>query len=211
MQFEKLPTFSYSVRVDMKRNYILIIPAIIAIALFTGINTLESVIRQDTPTSNSVALDFDGYSEGINTVLYNEQGQIDYSLQASNQTHFLNDITELDNPLIRLYQDGDARWNIVANSGKISASSSRAGTAGQNIELAGDVEIHSLDQFGNRTVVSTEFLTIDPTLKTLETEEPVLVVTNDLEQTSIGMYADLNQDEIVLKRNVRGIYANPPQ
>jgi LPS export ABC transporter protein LptC len=158
-----------------------------------------------------VALDFDGYSEGINTVLYNKQGQINYSLQASNQTHFLNDITELDNPLIRLYQDGDARWNIVANSGKISASSTQPGTAGHSIELAGNVEIHSLDQFGNRTVVSTELITIDPTLKTLETEEPVVVVTNDLEQTSIGMYADLNQDEIVLKSNVRGIYANPPQ
>ncbi|HJO12084.1 MAG: LPS export ABC transporter periplasmic protein LptC [Gammaproteobacteria bacterium] len=198
-------------RLPMQRFYLLIIPAIVAIALFAGINTFETVINPDAPISNTVTVDFDGYSEGINTVLYNQQGQIDYNLQARSQTHFLNDITELNEPFIRFYQNGNSRWNIVANSGRIFASSTRPGNTTQSIELAGNVEIVSLDQFGNRTVVATELITIDPDLKTIETEEPVLVVTNDLEQTSIGMYADLIQDEIVLKSNVRGIYANPPQ
>ena len=63
----------------------------------------------------SSSLDFSAYSEGLNTILYDSQGNINYTLQAKRQVHYNNDSTELEKPFIRLYQDGDSRWNIAAN------------------------------------------------------------------------------------------------
>ena len=190
----------------MQRISLLIIPAIIAIALYSGISSIESIGNQGETQAPLQALDYDAYSAGINTILYDLNGQINYTLQARSQTHYKDESTEFDSPFIKLYENGDSRWNIVANSGRISALEGPGSTASQIIELSGNVEVHSLDELGNKMTMSTEFLTLDPESEILETEEPVTVVTNTLQQTSTGMTANLKIDEIIFLRNVRGSY-----
>lgn len=191
----------------MQRLSLLLIPAVIAIALFLG---LASPNTPGESESEITRLNYDAYSEGINSVLYDESGNISYTLQASRQVHFNNDVTELESPLIRLFQEGKNPWRLVANSGRISASAAAPDGAGQIIDLIGNVEVHNLDEFGNSLVISTEFLSIDLDSNSLETDEAVKVVTENIEQTSIGMYADLNQEIIFLKKDIRGNY-EPPQ
>ena len=186
----------------MQRIGLIIVPGIIAIALFVGINSFDTLTNEvDTPISSS-SLDFNAYSEGINTILYDSQGNINYTLQAERQVHYNDDSTEFEKPFIRLFQDGDSRWNIVANSGRIPA----ADRALEKIELLGDVQVYSLDKFGNRTLMSTEFLTLNPESEILETDQPVSVVTSALHLTSIGMIAKLKTDEITFQREIRGRY-----
>jgi LPS export ABC transporter protein LptC len=72
--------------------------------------------------------------------------------------------------------------------------------------LKGDVEVYSVNEFGNRTVMSTESLDIDFDKEQLSTEQPVRVETEGLSQTSIGMFADLTKDEIVFYRDIQGTY-----
>ena len=193
----------------MQRLGLFIVPGIIAIALFVGINTLDTLSNETDAPATTSSLNFNAYSEGINTILYDADGNIDYTLQAERQVHYNDDTTELEKPFIRLFQGGDSRWNIVANTGKISAAEAVSDTAVDSIELLGDVQVYSLDELGNRTLMSTEFLTLNPETEVLETDQPVSVVTSSLEQSSIGMVAKLRTDEITFLREFRGRYEQP--
>ncbi len=193
----------------MQRFGLFFVPGIIAIALFVGLNTF-SILSSDSDSSDTLtSLDFNAYSEGINTILFDADGKIDYTLQADRQVHYNDDSTELENPFIRLYQDGESRWNIVANSGKISAVEAAIDSTGDRIELLGDVQAYNLDELGNRILMSTQFLTLDPEMEILETDQPVSVVTSALEQSSIGMVAKLRTDEITFLREFRGRHEAP--
>ena len=190
----------------MQRIGLIIVPGIIAIALFVGINSFDTLSNEaDAPITNS-SLDFNAYSEGINTILYDTQGNINYTLQAERQVHYNDDSTEFEKPFIRLYQDGDSHWSIAANSGRIPAVETTADGALEKIELLGDVQVYSLDDFGNRTLMSTEFLTLNTQAEILETDQPVSVVTSALQLSSIGMIAKLRTDEITFLREIRGRY-----
>ncbi len=160
----------------MQRIGLIIVPGIIAIALFVGINSFNTLSNEaDAPNTS---LDFNAYSEGINTTLYDAQGNINYTLKAERQVHYNDDSTELEKPFIRLYQDGDSRWNIVANSGRIPAAETTADEALERIELLGNVRVYSLDEYGNRTMMSTEFLTLNTESAILETDQSVSIVTS---------------------------------
>lgn len=188
----------------MQRIGLIIVPGIIAIALFVGINSFNTLSNEaDAPNTS---LDFNAYSEGINTTLYDAQGNINYTLKAERQVHYNDDSTELEKPFIRLYQDGDSRWNIVANSGRIPAAETTADEALERIELLGNVRVYSLDESGNTTMMSTEFLTLNTESAILETDQPVSIVTSALQQSSIGMIAKLRTDEINFLREIRGRY-----
>ena len=188
----------------MQRIGLIIVPGIIAIALFVGINSFNTLSNEaDAPNTS---LDFNAYSEGINTTLYDAQGNINYTLKAERQVHYNDDSTELEKPFIRLYQDGDSRWNIVANSGRIPAAGTTADEALERIELLGNVRVYSLDESGNTTMMSTEFLTLNTESAILETDQPVSIVTSALQQSSIGMIAKLRIDEINFLREIRGRY-----
>ena len=49
--------------------------------------------------------EIEAYSEGINSILYDENGSISYTLRADNQIHYRDGDTRIENPLIRLFQD----------------------------------------------------------------------------------------------------------
>ena len=58
--------------------------------------------------------------------------------------------------------------------------------------------------------MTTQKLMLNPQLETLMTDQPVRVETSSIRQSAVGMDADLNSDEIVFHRDVRGIYEYPP-
>ena len=194
----------------MQRITILLIPGVIAIAIFIAISAYDNVSQNPEVSANLKVLDYNAYSEKINTVLYDSNGVINYTLRAESQTHFIDDSTELEKPFIRLFQEGESRWNIIANSGRILADLNEDNLENRMIELTGDVEVFSLDEFGNRTIMSTDFLEIDPQNETLQTNRPVTLVTSNLQQSSIGMFADLKIDEFVFHRDIREHYEQAP-
>lgn len=191
----------------MQRPRLLILPGLIAISLYLLLTNFEAVVTESAVDSETLNLDFDAYAEGITTVLYDASGAINYTLQADRQIHYNDDSTELQSPFIRLFQDGSSQWHIVANSGRISPELVANQTQSRTIELSGDVEIVSLDEFGNRTIMSTQTLTVHPESETLVTDQPVTLVTTNIQQTAIGMVADLIANEIFFEHTIRGNYA----
>ena len=150
----------------------------------------------------------EAYSEGINSVLFSESGEINYTLQAENQVHFKNGNTKINKPLIRLFKNKVPRWNIVANEGELMPSTMYPSfTLEENIlRLSGNVELLGLDKFGNRVFISTELLEIDPVSDTLRTDQLVEYETTNIQHSSIGMFADLQDEEIIFDSSVRGFY-----
>ena len=67
-------------------------------------------------------LAFDGYSEGINTVFYNNNGEVDYTLRATRQFHLKDQSALLEEPLVRFFENGVSTWNIVAESGLVGGN-----------------------------------------------------------------------------------------
>jgi LPS export ABC transporter protein LptC len=72
--------------------------------------------------------------------------------------------------------------------------------------LEGNVEVYTINEFGNRTVITTASLDVNFDKEQLLTADPVLVETEVLSQTSIGMFANLATDEIVFHQDVQGTY-----
>ncbi|MFT4885868.1 MAG: LPS export ABC transporter protein LptC [Pseudohongiellaceae bacterium] len=193
----------------MQKFIIVAASLLLAIAFAANYEQLITTIPSEDP-SNVEAIDFNAYSVGINTVIYDVNGEINYTLQANRQVQYNDDSTELDKPFVRLFQDGESQWNVAADKGVISAASMSDNKEMRTIELSGNVEVYSLDDFGNRTVMTTQKLMLNPQLETLKTDQPVVVETSSIRQSAVGMDADLNSDEIVFHRNIRGIYVQPP-
>ena len=158
--------------------------------------------------SASPGLAFDGYSEGINTVFYNDNGEVDYTLRAIRQFHLRDQSSLLEEPLVRFFKNGISTWNIVAELGLIGGNTADSDRLMETIQLSGDVEVHRFDAFGNPTVLSTQRLDIDPNRETLETQDTVHMVTASITHTGRGMFADLNRDEINFHSDNSGHYAS---
>ena len=152
--------------------------------------------------------EIEAYSEGINSILYDENGSISYTLRADNQIHYRDGDTKIENPLIRLFQDEIPRWNIIANEGLVLPilTDTSSEPKEKKLTLSGNVEILGLDKFGNRMFISTELLEIDPINETLKTDRIVNYESNNIHHSSVGMFANLNEDEIRFESNVRGFY-----
>ena len=191
----------------MYKSTILLIAIVIAITLLSTIfsgGSLSDLIGNN-PRLAEIGLEYESVSEGMNTILFNDDGTINYTLSAETQIQFTDNHLEVEKPFIKLFQNGESRWNIVADKGTVSEYDQ----AEQKIlELFGDVEIFGLDERGNTTKMSTEYLEIDPNNETLETDRPIRLMAPNLQQSSEGMFANLKADEIIFYDEIRGFYEN---
>ena len=154
-----------------------------------------------------IGSEVEAYSEGINSILYDQNGEISYTLRADNQMHFRDGNTKIEKPLIRLFQDKVPRWNIIAKEGELLPSfASSSALEDKKLKLSGNVELLGLDKFGNRIFITTELLEIDPVNETLSTDHRVEYETTNIQHSSIGMFANLRDEEIIFDKNVRGFY-----
>jgi LPS export ABC transporter protein LptC len=178
---------------------------VILIALYAGRGFLqEGRLPGSDEIESGTAITFDAYSNGVTTVLYDVDGSIEYTLEANEQIHYLDNSTQLLNPYVRLYQGSGARWNIVARSGRILAAEASDRIA--RLDLSDDVELFQSDDAGNRMTLQTSFLSIFPNTETMQTDREVLMTTNTLIQTAVGMHADLQQDTLTFLAQVKGRY-----
>ncbi|MDB3992321.1 LPS export ABC transporter periplasmic protein LptC [Gammaproteobacteria bacterium] len=191
----------------MYKSTILFIPIVIAITLLSTIfsgGSLSDLIA-NKPRVAEIELEYESLSEGMNTIQFNDDGTINYTLRAETQIQFTDNHLEVEKPFIKLFQNGESRWNIVADKGTISDYDQ----AEQKIlVLSGDVEIFGLDERGNITKMFTEYLEIDPNNETLETNRSIRLIAPNLQQSSEGMFTNLKADEIIFHDEIRGFYEN---
>jgi len=194
----------------MQRIRFIVIPGLLATLVFLAVDYFDQAVDR-TPSSETTAdIAYNGYSEGINSVHFDDQGNIRYTMRADRQVSYTDAETVLEEPYIQLYQENDSRWNIVARSGRIFAAREDLAEVDEII-LSGEVEVYQMDRLGNRTVLATDVLTLDPVQDILTTDVAVTMVGDTHEQSAIGMRVDLKSEEYVFHQEVRGRYAAPQQ
>ena len=192
----------------MQRVKLIIVPSLLAIMIFLAVDYFDQAVVGPQSPEPIVDIAYNGYSEGINSVHYDEQGKVKYTMRANRQVSYVDAETTLEEPLIQLYQENDSRWNIIANSGRISAAREDANDV-EEIILSGEVEVTQMDRNGNRTVLVTEILSLEPAQDILTTDATVTMVGGTFEQSAVGMRVNLASEEYVFHQNVRGRYAAP--
>lgn len=158
----------------------------------------------DTPDAQlliPVGERYEGFGREIRSAIYGEDGLLAYSLSAEAQRLYPDQLTELDAPLIRMYEDNQERWNISAVSGRIQASS---GGDIRQIDLNEAVQVrHRLTE--NDTVnLTTDWLIIQPEQNRLFTDADVNVRGLRIEQSAAGMTADFSLDSLEFLSDVQG-------
>jgi len=186
---------------------LLALSAIALVLIFGGRRLLEvppALLPEPQPL---LPVEYDAYATGVSSVLYNADGRVEYTLEAAEQTHYLDNTTLLESPYVRLHQASGARWNIMASSGRIHAA--EGGDTIERLDLQTNVEVYQIDELGRRMSLSTEFLSVFPQTQTMSTDLAVSMVTDTLQQSATGMRADLQQDQLTFLGQVRGRYEVP--
>lgn len=186
----------------------ILIAAVAAIMVLSGIELFERSTETPLMTENPSPVEFNGYSEGINTIRFDPAGNIEYTLSATRQITYRDAVTVVEDPYIQLYRDDDSRWNILARSGRISSTIESTREV-DRIELSGGVEVYQIDVRGNRTVLATDVLYVDPSAQTLDTSGFVTLDGENFQQSATGMRINLATEVYEFQRDIRGRYAVP--
>ncbi|MCY4357277.1 MAG: LPS export ABC transporter periplasmic protein LptC [Gammaproteobacteria bacterium] len=190
----------------MQKLPFILVTLLAALSLYFGLMAASAVNSRNSGQGAIAELNYDGYSEGINTRLYDEAGIISYTLQAERQVYFKDSSSALFKPRLQLHRNGEIHWLIVADDGKITPHKQVPTLDTGTIELFGAVEVLGLDPNGHRTVLTTEYLAIDTQAQKMETDCQVRMITTSIEQTAQGLFADFNSDQLFFRQDSRGRY-----
>jgi LPS export ABC transporter protein LptC len=147
-------------------------------------------------------------SQGLETVIYDSSGNLQYTLSAERQTQFEDSTSLLTQPQITLFDEGKPNWHISADYGRLE----------RRREIFGDLVDDELITFFDNARVdaavtnpstlslqSSEF-TLIPNSETLRSEKAVRIVEKGVIQTAVGFEADLTVDTLHFNKEIRGSY-----
>ncbi len=165
----------------------------------------ERILGTSTALKNEVnAVPF-AVARNTATTHYERDGRLSYTFNARRLEHYREQqgsaadvFTLVDKPELVIYQDREP-WFVQAEKGKLTSRD-------QNIELWSQVLVKHTNEEGITTTINTERLQIDPVAKVANTTEPVRIRSNKIEMNGTGMDADLVQEKVKLRSNVRGLY-----
>ncbi|PCJ20197.1 MAG: LPS export ABC transporter periplasmic protein LptC [Gammaproteobacteria bacterium] len=141
--------------------------------------------------------------EKFSSSVFNADGSLKYIIEANRLDHFpTGDTTELQQPLIKLFQPNKPTWFIQAQTGQ--------STQMDVIELAGDVTIFG-ETGTQRTPVKmlAENLTLHVDRKYAETQDQVTIATTSDTIRSLGLQADFANDSLKFMSKVRAKHVTP--
>src|SRR5690606_27444966 len=128
--------------------------AVALIAIYSAMGWLRDEPVTDSDTQQP-EVSYDAWSTGITSVLYDTEGNIEYTLQAERQTHYLNDTTELISPNLQLLQDNGSNWHITARSGRILGAAE--GGRIEQLDLSNQVNVNRIAATGELMTLETTF------------------------------------------------------
>lgn len=152
-----------------------------------------------TPEQVVAPLQPDFYMENARIRQLNEQGQPVYDLNSDRAAHQVGkDVTELDEPKLRYYRDGDFQpWELQSRYGTVTES-------GNRVDLSQNVVIEQNLPGQPARRLSTPALSVFPQRHYAETDRSVRIEAGNGVTTATGMEAYFNDGRIKLLSNVRG-------
>ncbi len=159
---------------------------VIALAVLAGATLwLERVTQSDAPRSaTEVRQDPDFIGESIRLTTFDQDGRQHYELIADKVVHYpASDLTEFEMPRLR--------YDTPEGEVRISAIRGESRAAGEEIYLAGDVQVIRDGLAGDPDLtLASRTLTIWPDDERAETTDPVVLTRGDSIARGNGMKAD---------------------
>ncbi len=155
---------------------------------------------EDTAQQRSQIMKPDFTARGLETRLFESEGNLAHQLKADAMAHYLQiGLTELTQPVYSVYtEDNQATWQISAEQGTFYDD--------QTLILERGVEIKSLQPDTAIQRVVTEYLVIDMTAETMRTDYPVTLFGPQLTIQGDGLKADLYAEKMELNRHVKTVF-----
>lgn len=191
------------VKLPNKRWILALGPAVLIMWLLSGSDDSSVPEPEQTTRLLPGQEQYEGFGRGISSVIYDVNGFQAYTLNASEQRQFPNQLTELDLPHVQMFDGRSERWNISAASGRIRTT---AGGEILQLDLEDAVEVLHQPSTDNLIRLTTERMTIEPPTQTLFTSAQVHVVGNGIDLTARGMFADLTTNLLNFNSDIQGRY-----
>ena len=143
----------------------------------------------------------DAFVKDMDLKVMNEQGQLEYRVQAQYMRHYPNDERfTLEQPNIKILQANGDIWHIKSEHGE-------ATEAADIIWLLGAVDIkRPLTENSSRLHIVTSDLLVKPDDEVAETDYEATITSDEFLINTVGMKADFSKDTLELRSRVRGRY-----
>ena len=178
---------------------------ILAIVVYSLMDTAtQTEVSPDEIISGFREQQYDYYMTDIDSVHFAASGIADYQIMATRLTHYPDpEFSAIENPEFILYQQDANPWYISSRNGRITSD---ALSNEDKLELMDDVVINREDEAGQLLTIYTDFLTIFPATNQMSTEEEVRMVYADGNHYGMGMFFDLEQDQLEFLSDVESTY-----
>lgn len=194
----------------MIRNliYLAIIASLILAFIMLWDTPVTSFNNMQIPETQKKQLHITNIIEDATTQRYSENGQLEYTFNATSTQHFQrnpkrhtkHDHTKFTHPKLVINNgDGSLPWHIHADKGKATNNQ-------KIITLIGNVRIWQIDAAGNRSELETPELVVKPDAQYAETDKAVMMKNISGQTSAVGMKAFLKEDRVELLSQVRGIH-----
>ncbi|MDP0562820.1 MAG: LPS export ABC transporter periplasmic protein LptC [Candidatus Endonucleobacter sp. (ex Gigantidas childressi)] len=185
----------------LKRNYPVIIGfffTLLSIGYWAYYENLHSGSEKKTPAFQQSA---DYFMEEVNTLKYNDMGQLEYQASAKHISHYPNnDTTLLSLPHVTNYSTPDQVTEVDAINGKLLSGNETA------ILWEKVLITQSTVSTGEKVDLNTEYLTLDVVKNIAATDKNVLITSKHGSTRATGMEVFYDEGLIHLKFRVRGLY-----
>ena len=157
----------------------------------------ETGLQRETASATGA----DAFVEDMDLKVMNEQGQLQYRLQASRMTHYPNgERFQLEQPDIRIMQANGDNWRIKSERGETTEDA-------DIIWLLGAVDIKRLQTTTSDPLhIVTSDLLVRAEKEQAETDNAATITSGQFQVEGIGVKADFRNDTLELRSSVRGRY-----
>ncbi len=151
------------------------------------------------PASVEALRDADSYLLQPSGTKYNQDGRVIYQWRAHSAERLASGEVRLNQPFYTGLLDAQREWTAEASRGVLAAD-------GQALNLSDEVIVRELI---HQARIDTDALRIDLHSNQVTTERPVRLSLPSGHTTSVGLRADLAQQQLELLNQVRGVYVLP--
>jgi len=143
----------------------------------------------------------DFVADDLRTTEFNKLGLVESKMSAKHMEHYAKTHTTLfTEPVLMLYpQNGKAKWQITAQNAMLEQLTNQ-------VSLHNDVIIDAIDIEEPLQSLETQQVTFNLETMIGHSEEPVIIKGNGFLIKGLGLFADLNVEEITLLSQVEGTY-----
>lgn len=180
----------------MRRRYIVTIITALVVAAYLTLNENQDDKQIALDAINSEP---DYLIKGLSLENYGDNGQLTQQIESVNATHYPhNNSVSFDQPKIILRQGSIPQWGITSISGQLINE--------KQLILTGDIQVVPMQEDAGAFSLSTESLNIDLEKQIADTDEVVIIESDNTKLTANGMNMNMNNQVTVFKSNVRGLH-----